>query len=297
MKKWSIVLVVMCHCLLLSAQRNLDKRVIIFGVDGLNIIDLQAVHTPHIDSLMAQGAWTLNAQAVMPTSSSPNWASMIMGAPPELTTVHANGWKRKQAYVPNPTCEGFPKYFPNIFSETRRQHPKSRVGAFHQWFSWNTLVLNSQFTKRRRAFLTPERTMYKAKRYFFNRKPELMFIHLDHCDHAGHEFGHGSPEYQEAVKRTDKLLGELIAKLKAKGLLENTYILLTSDHGGIGHGHGGDSPAEVNIPWILVGPDVKAGYQLQDTVNTIDTAPTVARMLGIGPNSCWTGKVVQEAFK
>lgn len=300
MKKSLLWIVLSIVCLQLSAQKKLEYRVILFGVDGLNTKDLQATDTPNIDSLMARGSWTMNAQAVLPTSSSPNWAAMIMGAPPELTRVFANGWHRKQEYVPNPTCDSFPKFFPTIFYELHRQHPKSRIGAIHQWFSWKSLIVNRHVTKRAMTFVSPEYTMRVAKRYFTLRKPEFMFIHLDHCDHAGHSYGHGSPEYIEAVKKTDQLLGELIAKLKKAGLYETTYILLTSDHGGIGHGHGGDTPEEVNIPWILAGPGVKQGHhinQVNTVVNTFDTAPTIAKILGIQANSCWTGKVIDEVFK
>lgn len=290
---WGLILL----SLQLWAQKDLETRVIIFGVDGLNTIDLMKVNTPNIDSLMARGSWTIEAKAVMPTSSSPNWASMVMGAPPELTTVWANGWNREKEYVPNPTCDSFPTFFPNLFYELHRQHPNSRIGAIHQWPDWRKLVLNDQFTKRRMSFLSARSVIRKAKRYFPRRKPELMFLHLDICDHAGHKHGHGSPEYVEALEITDKLLGELIDKLKAKGLYESTYILLISDHGGKDHGHGGDSPEEVNIPWILTGPGIKQGYQIQGLVNTYDTAPTLARILGITPNSCWTGRVVTEIFE
>lgn len=46
--------------------------------------------TPVLDSLMAVGAWTMHARGVMPTSSSPNWASMIMGAGPEWHGITTN---------------------------------------------------------------------------------------------------------------------------------------------------------------------------------------------------------------
>lgn len=297
MKKIVLIFVLVFQLTCLFAQKDVPYRVILLGVDGLNTKDLMNTPTHHIDSLMELGSWTMNAQAVLPTSSSPNWAAMIMGAPPELTRVFANGWHRKKEYVPNPTCDSFPKFFPTLFYELGRQHPKSRIGAIHQWFSWKSLIVNRHVTKRAMTFISPEYTMRVAKRYFTLRKPELMFVHLDHCDHAGHKYGHGSAEYIEAVKKTDKLVGELVAKLKAKGLYETTYILLTSDHGGIGHGHGGNTPEEVNVPWILVGPNVKADHHITNTVvNTYDTAVTLAHILGIQANSCWTGKVITEVF-
>jgi predicted AlkP superfamily phosphohydrolase/phosphomutase len=55
---------------------------LIIGVDGVSTKAITAGHAPRIRDLMARGAWTLNARGVMPTLSSPNWASMINGATP-----------------------------------------------------------------------------------------------------------------------------------------------------------------------------------------------------------------------
>src|SRR5262245_22660919 len=59
------------------------EHFIIIGVDGLSVDGVARNRSPRIHELMAQGAWTLRARGVMPTLSSPNWASMIMGAGPE----------------------------------------------------------------------------------------------------------------------------------------------------------------------------------------------------------------------
>ncbi|MDX2003401.1 MAG: alkaline phosphatase [Chitinophagales bacterium] len=294
------VVVFICWCLFLSsyahAQKRLNKRVLVIGVDGLNVYDLEKANTPNIDSLRKQGAWTYAAKTVMPSSSSPNWASMTMGAPPDLTTIHANGWDR-QTYIDSPTCAGSPKFFPSIFSEMKRQRPKDKVDIVHQWWSMRALLQRKDFNRERATFLSPKRTMKVARRYFAIHKPALLFTHFDQCDHAGHEYGHGSPEYIAAVELMDKMVGKLVKKLKKKGLYENTYILLTSDHGGIDHGHGGDTPQERNIPWILTGPTVKKDYELKSAIVTYDTALTIAKILDLKPHACWTGKAVEEAFQ
>jgi hypothetical protein len=59
------------------------EHVVVIGVDGLNPNGIRVADTPNFDKLIKGGAHTFHARAVMPTSSSPNWASMIMGAGPE----------------------------------------------------------------------------------------------------------------------------------------------------------------------------------------------------------------------
>jgi arylsulfatase A-like enzyme len=84
--------------------------------------------------------------------------------------------------------------------------------------------------------------------------------------------------------------------LKKANILEQTLVLITADHGGKGKGHGGDTPQERDIPWIISGPGVKKGNTLIEQVNTFDTATTVAYVFGAKIPACWIGKPVTSAF-
>lgn len=63
---------------------------------------------------------------------------------------------------------------------------------------------------------------------------------LEYCDHAGHGggFGNRNPQYAEAFQRADRAALELIRAVKARPAAEDWLVVLTSDHGGIGRGHG-----------------------------------------------------------
>ena len=109
--------------LLLAQPRPGVEHVLVIGVDGLSPEGIRQSDTPTLDSLMQQGASTLNAQAVMPSSSSPNWASMIMGAPPALHTVTSNDWE--PAHIRDSTfCGNEPgQHWPTIFRVLRETYP------------------------------------------------------------------------------------------------------------------------------------------------------------------------------
>ena len=79
-------------------------------------------------------------------------------------------------------------------------------------------------------------------------------------------------------------------------MMEQTIILVTSDHGGVGRGHGKSSEAEVVIPWIIYGRDVQAGHQIEMPINTYDTALTIEYILGMPANDATIGKAVKEVF-
>ena len=65
-------------------------HVVVIGFDGLNPDGIEHAATPVMHGMMKRGAYTLHARAVIPTVSSPNWASMIMGAGPADHGVTTN---------------------------------------------------------------------------------------------------------------------------------------------------------------------------------------------------------------
>ena len=80
-------------------------------------------------------------------------------------------------------------------------------------------------------------------------------------------------------------------------MLEQTVLIVTSDHGGVGKGHGGATMAEIEIPWIIAGPGVTPAKELTSFVNIYDTAATVAHVFGLTAPDCWIAKPVLEAFE
>ena len=65
------------------------KRVFVVGVDGVRGAAIGEADTPNIDKVMEEGAWTLKAQTVMPSSSYQAWGSMFeeWGYPHSMPTT------------------------------------------------------------------------------------------------------------------------------------------------------------------------------------------------------------------
>ena len=278
-----------------NAQINGVKHVIILGVDGLSPMGVQQASTPAFNELLARGAFSFTARAVLGTSSSQNWASMIMGAGPEQHGITSNAWERNNHSIV-PTTYGSGDIFPTVFSLMREQRPRSKIGVFYDWGGFGRLF-EKQTVDVDYDGDGPKDTMEKAIAYLKSDKPELTFVHLDHVDHALHGHGEGSDEYILAVQTTDSLLKDLMDGLNVAGMLSETVLIITSDHGGIGTRHGGESMEELEIPWIAYGPQVKAGKEITDPINTYDTAVTAAFILGLKPSYHWIGRPVVSAFQ
>jgi hypothetical protein len=271
------------------------EHVVIIGVDGLSPNGIRKADTPHLDKLVKSGAHTFHARAVMPTVSSPNWASMIMGAGPEQHGITSNAWETNKFEIA-PIAVGSGGIFPTIFGVVREQRPESVIACFHDWEGFGRLFERTAPNVVEHVKDAIE-TAAKAARYFKEKKPHFLFIHFDGVDHAGHGFGWDSPQYYKAVELTDSLIGAVVETIAAAGVADKTILLITADHGGIGKGHGGATMEEIEIPWIITGPGVTRGKEIKTPVNTYDTAVTVAHIFGLKQPACWIGKPVLEAFK
>ena len=102
--------------------------------------------------------------------------------------------------------------------------------------------------------------------------------------------------YDSEIAYADAYLGELFAHLRAKGLWENTWIIVTADHGELmgdpllgqaglwGHGNS-LSQAEIHIPMVVKYPsrDGSPGRRGRDDtpVQQVDVMPTILAETGI----------------
>lgn len=269
-------------------------RVVVIGCDGFGSLGFTPANTPVLHRLMREGAWTLHARGVMPTSSSPNWASMIMGAGPEQHGVTSNEWETNKFEIA-PVVVGPGGMFPTIFGVLREQKPALKIACIHDWDGFGRL-LEARAPDLLQNVTNSPATAKRAEEVIRTMKPDFLFIHFDEVDHAGHEKGWKSKEYFAAVEEVDSLIGGVLLALKDAGLLDETVVFMTADHGGKGTHHGGLSMEELEIPLIIKGPGIHAGHEIKQPVNTYDLAPTIARVFGVKPPPVWIGRAVNEAF-
>ena len=279
---------------LYSAMAAHAQHVIVFGIDGLSVDGVNRANTPRLHQMMQESAWTLEARGVMPTLSSPNWASMIDGAGPEQHGITSNGYLKPMREL-QPVCRDEAGMFPTIFQVLRNDRPAADSAVFHDWPGFANLVEKDAPVAIQHEH-GAARTVEAAVRYWHEKHPALLFLQLDNADQAGHASGWSTRDYLRAVEDDDRLLGGLLDMLHGDPAGESTYLLVTSDHGGKGRNHGKNSLEEIQIPWILRGPNVAAGH-LAVSVYTFDTAATIAWILGVSPHVCWIGRPVLTAFQ
>ncbi len=269
------------------------KHIILIGVDGLGAYAFNKASVPNLRNLMQQGAWSMQARTVLPSSSAANWASLLMGAGPELHGFTT--WGSKSPDLPSRVLDEY-GMFPSIFSLLRRNKPKSEIGVIYEWdgigYLFPKAAVNKDLNCDGDKALTAAVT-----NYIESKKPDLLFVHFHDVDSVGHTVGHGTPEYYAAVERTDAYIGQIIESLKRGGIYEQSVVMVTADHGGINKGHGSISMAEMQIPWIIAGPGIRSNYNIPESIMTFDTAPTLAALLKLKTPQVWIGRPVSSIFK
>ncbi len=259
------------------------RHVVVLGIDGLGGAYLPEVPTPALDGMIAAGTSTLAMQNTLPTMSAPNWMSMIAGATADQHGVDSNEWEPGDS---QPT--------PTFFAVLRAQRPEARIGVFHDWDGFGALVEPGVADVIESPGDELETTA-AALAWMTATRPELLFIHLDLVDHAGHFNGWGSDAYIEAVAGADGLVGEVLAAIDDAGMRPYTAVLVSADHGGVGLFHGADTSLERPVPFIVTGPQV-AHATVERELRIFDIAATVAALLALEAPASWLGSPVVEAL-
>ena len=103
-------------------------------------------------------------------------------------------------------------------------------------------------------------------------------------------------QYFGMVKCIDDNVGRIIDFLRTEGLLENTIVVFTSDHGdlrGEHHRHNKGVPLEASakVPFIISFPQqVPRGAVVHNAISTVDFAPTILELMGISSKVKMHGK-------
>lgn len=112
--------------------------------------------------------------------------------------------------------------------------------------------------------------------------------------------------YLASVSFVDELIGDLIKALNLHALMDNTWIILWSDHGWhLGEkSHWGKATGwyrSTRVPFLIVPPQTDVQFEndvrLKNTVNLLDLAPTMADMAGIPKNTQWEGRSLMPILK
>lgn len=103
--------------------------------------------------------------------------------------------------------------------------------------------------------------------------------------------------YYGMVRRLDEAFGRLMDALISLGLLDDTIVLFTSDHGCHFKTRNAEykrscHESSVRVPTIVTGPGFIGGGEVRQLVSTIDIAPTLLEAAGLVPPAVMEGRSI-----
>ncbi len=260
------------------------RHVLIISEDGMRAEAVYKAHLHWHDLLRLHGSYSLHAKTIRDASTLPAHASMLSGVQPALHGLTWNNWRPSKGYILVPTIftraqdAGMTTAFFTGKSKLRHIVPPGTVGVYE------------------RPGYYCKKVAEEAAAYLTTEKPALAFVHFSDPDEVGHSKGWGSPQQIRAISESDRCLGVIYEALEKAGLLEDTLIIVSADHGGHNKVHSGAKLIDREIPWIACGPGVREDYSMLEDVSTVDTAATALYALGLAQPPEITGRPRMEIF-
>lgn len=270
------------------------RRVLIVSIDGLRPDVMLRANAPTLRALMESGSFTCWARTTAVALTLPSHVSMLTGVRPQK---HQIEWNRDLA-----TTQPVYPASPTIFELARKAgYSTALVAAKSKFAALDKPGTLDDVWIPPRDSVPDEHAASRAIQIIESKAPQVMFVHFGASDAAGHAKGWGSREQLAAIQRIDAILQKVLDALKARGVLDETLVIVSSDHGGAGKNHGADDDRSRYIPWIASGPGVRRGYDLtRDAelhIRTEDTFATACYWLKIKPPGRIDGTAVRAIFE
>ena len=262
----------------LNAQTP-DGRILLIGIDGVRADALIAAETPHMDALMENAVYSTDALNDDVTSSGPGWSGVLCGVRSDKHLVASNDFSG------NNYAE-----FPPFLHRVEDWNSALQTFSICHWAPINDDIIDggADFILNTTSDGAVRDAAVSALE---SNDPDVMFLHFDDVDYAGHAYGY-SPNissYTQAIETADALVGDVMESLtnRPNYANENWLVLVTTDHGGLGFSHGGSSIEEQNVFFIASGLNISPQEVVKDTLEV--TPPPVNCLGGDGTELVFAG--------
>jgi len=270
--------------------------------DHLGIAGYRRDTSPNLDELATQGLWFETAVAQSPWTR-PSHYSILTGTNPTKHGVTQPVQRTKGTWVSSvPTLAEVLRDRGYATAAYTGQGSISAEFGFYRGFDF----YNESSGKEHECISDAPRVFSQAQRWLADHSDRTFFLfvhtyepHRPFCDEhfidqesitGDHSKRTAIARYDGDIRRTDMYLGQLLNTLRSEGLLENTIVVVTSDHGEnlgehdpIGNkSHGHNLYDELLlVPLLFAGGPVRpyAG-RVSKQVRSIDIFPTVLELAG-----------------
>ncbi|WP_263143751.1 hemopexin repeat-containing protein [Pseudomonas sp. RIT-PI-AD] len=259
-----------------QAEAGNDK-VLFFGIDGFKADAIPAAGMVNLERLIASGVYTDGGWAPDTSVSGPGWSTLFMGVERDKHGVRDNSF----------AGQNYARY-PHFLSLIEQRKPQLVTAYAYNWAP----LYQQMRPQADLRFDGPEaddgKLIAQAEDWLRNRADlDVLSTYYYGVDEAGHSHGFHSdtPQYLQAMGRADAALGRLLQAIRARPgyAQENWLVVVTTDHGGTGTGHGADRPEHRKVAMVMSGAGIPAlgRNALAEPLRQVDVLPTLFEHLGV----------------
>jgi len=278
----------------LRAQDPGEQRVLVIGIDGVRPDALAAAETPNLDKLIKTAAFADTTQILgkryskSDTISGPGWSSILTGVWADKHGVHDNEFEGKNY-----------KQFPHFFERLKDQFPQARTASFVDWSPIDEHIVSAADLKKNYPsanvgeYIEHDAEIARdASRHLQDGDPHATMVYFGSVDETGHKVGfHPSVKpYVAAIEVVDGHVGQLLQAIDARPSRagENWLVLVSTDHGGRGTGHGsGHKVPEIRTVFLIVSGTAARQGKIQQQTYLVDLPVTALVHLGVKIDPAW----------
>jgi hypothetical protein len=250
-------------------------------LDGWRPDVIAAAHTPTIDMMMQESAYSMEARVEDTTISGSGHSSFLTGVHRDKHNVHGNSF-------------GDANYqeYPYWFNLLKYERPEMHTAAYHNWlpmadaaldFSVCGYCVDMYVTGSDNSIATQLATDLA------NQQMDAVTIVIDAPDAAGHGYGYhpSIPQYVAAMNQSDAWIGMMMDAIFARTNYaeEDWMVIVSSDHAGSGYGHGYNIPGHREVPLIIWGAE--SSGTIWPAPDAVDIVPTALHHMGVEVRSEW----------
>ena len=258
-----------------------------------------AIKTPNVDRLAANGVVFEQAFVTGPICS-PSRSALITGM--YQTSIgaqnHRSGVGQEKIHLPS-GVELVPRHFQHAgyYTCNGGYHPAQRKGKTDYNFEFDPGIYNGTDWSGRK----PGQPFFAQIQLLGGKTRDLA----EKLAEARQQLGSATPTDKlplppyyprtpailddwgatlDAVRITDRQIGEIVARLEKEGLLDQTVIFFIADHG-VSHARGKQFLYDegTHIPFVVSGPGIPPGQRRKDLIEHIDMAAMSLALAGISP--------------
>ena len=269
--------------------------------DRLGCYGFEPARTPNIDKLATQGVRVEHAIAAAPITL-PSHTSILTGLEPPAHGVRDNGTYRVpdeiQTLAERLKTTG---YRTQAFVSAEVLHHRYGLDQGFDGYDdqlWNEREATDFMIRERSGDGTTDRVLEWLHRRHLSKEPAEPFFVWMHLfdphqpyDPPAADAKVAPTPYDGEIAFVDRQIGRLVGALTAQGVLDDTIVVFTSDHGESLGEHGEDSHAifiyesTVRIPLIFRYPSkLPAGNVYAESVRSVDLMPTILALAGAAPS-------------